>query len=138
MTIAFGDLNWLAIIVIAVAAYAAAGGWYGLLATPWMAETGLTRERIKAAGSGNYSSYGVAAVAYIAGVISLAIVMQWAGASSAVDGLLVGLLVGIGFFGLLHITLLSYTLKSMKLMGIDLVPPLVTFALGGLVLGVWD
>ncbi len=52
MTIEFGDLNWLAIVVVAVAGYALWGAWYGVLATPWMAEVGLTRERIKAAGAG--------------------------------------------------------------------------------------
>ena len=138
MTIEFGDLNWLAIVVVAVAGYALGGAWYGVFATPWMAEVGLTREKIKAAGARNYLSYAIAAVAYFVGVLSVAVVMQWAGASGAVDGLLVGLMLGVGFFGLLLITIHSYTLRSIKLMGIDLYTPLVTFAIGGLVLGVWD
>ena len=138
MSIDLGDVNWLAIIVVAVAGYAVAGGWYGILRVPWMAEAGLTADAIKAAGSRNYVSYGVSAVAYFVAVLSLAIVMRWAGASGAVDGLRVGLMMWVGFYGLLLVTNHLYALRSVKLIWIDLGPPAITLGLGGLVLGVWE
>ena len=138
MTVDLGEVNWLAIIVVAAAGYVLAGAWYGMLRVPWMAAAGLTADAIKATGTRAYVSYGVSAVAYFVAVLSLAIVMQWAGAAGAVDGLRVGLMMGIGFYGLLLITNHLYATRSMKLILIDLGPPVITLGLGGVVLGIWD
>ena len=73
--------------MVAVTGYAVAGRWYGILRAPWMAEAGPTADGIKTAGSRNYVSHGVSAVAYFVAVLSLAVAMRWAGASGAVDGL---------------------------------------------------
>ena len=138
MTIEFGDLNWLAIVVIAVGGYAVSGVWYGLLRAPWFAATGLTADAIKAAGSRNYVAYGESALAYLVAVLSLAIVQQWAGATNAVDGLMTGLMMGIAFYGLFLATNHLYTLRPVKLIFIDVGPPLIMLSLGGLVLGAWN
>ena len=138
MSIEFDDLNWPAIVVVAVGGYALSGAWYGLLRAPWFAATGLTADAIKAAGSRNYIAYGESAVAYIVAVLSLAIVQQWAGTAGAVDGLMTGLMMGIGFYALFLATNHLYTLRPVKLIFIDAGPPMIMLSLGGLVLGVWD
>ncbi len=138
MTIAFGDLNWLAIIVVAVAGYVFAAGWYGVWRVPWMTAAGLKPEMISATGTRAYISYAVSALTYFVAIFSLAAVMQSSGAAGAVDGLMIGVMLGVAFYGLFLINNHLYTMRSVKLMGIDLGPPLITLTLGGLVLGVWD
>lgn len=42
------ELNWLAVIVAALAYFALGALWYGVFATPWMAAVGKTKEQIQA------------------------------------------------------------------------------------------
>jgi len=41
-------VNWLAVIVAAVASFAVGAGWYMVLAKPWMAAIGKTADQINA------------------------------------------------------------------------------------------
>jgi len=44
----FAGINYLAVLIAAVAAWAAGAGWYTALAKPWMAALGKTPEEIEA------------------------------------------------------------------------------------------
>lgn len=46
----FTDVNWLAVVLATVASMALGMGWYTLLANPWIAATGKTREQLLGSG----------------------------------------------------------------------------------------
>jgi hypothetical protein len=72
---AFGGINYLAVIIAAVAAWILGAAWYGLLAKPWVAAQGKTMEAFKAdrdSATGKPASYLPFIIAFLA-----ELVMAW-------------------------------------------------------------
>ncbi|MDE2836867.1 MAG: DUF1761 domain-containing protein [Chloroflexota bacterium] len=136
MSIDLGDLNWLAVVVAAVAAYVLGAVYYMALAKPWMAAAKLTREQIE--GSDNKTAYGLAALASVIGAVVLAILVQATGAAGAVEGLLVGLVVGVIVVGVGQVPNYAFQYRGAKLFVIDAGYPLLQMLLGGAILGAWQ
>ena len=136
MSIDLGALNWLAVIVAAVASYVLGAVYYMALAKPWMAAAKLTREQVE--GSNNKTAYGLAFLASAIGAVVLAIIVQATGAADAVDGLLVGLIVGIIVTGVGQIPNYAFQYRGAKLFVIDAGYPLLQMLLGGAILGGWQ
>ena len=136
MSIDLGALNWLAVVVAAIAAYALGAVYYMALAKPWMAVAKLTREQIE--GSDNKTAYGLAALASIIGAVVLAILVQATGAENAGEGLLLGLVVGIIVTGVGQIPNYAFQYRGAKLFVIDAGYPLLQMLLGGAILGGWQ
>ena len=136
MSIDLGDLNWLAVVVAAVAAYVLGAVYYMALAKPWMAAAKLTREQIE--GSDNKTAYGLAALASAIGAVVLAILIQATGAANAAEGLLVGIIVGIIVTGVGQIPNYAFQYRGAKLFVIDAGYPLLQMLLGGAILGAWQ
>ncbi len=87
------DFNWIAIVVATLVPMAVGMVWYRVLAEPWMRAAGRTRDEL----GGASIAYAIALVAAFVTAYVLARVVDWAGATSVGDGLLVGLLIWIGF-----------------------------------------
>lgn len=92
------DVNWLAILVSMFLNMVIGALWYGpLFGKQWMQELGFTEEDIAA---------GNPAKAYVLAIINsffmafiMANVLSWATVSSVGNGLLLGLLMWVGFTG---------------------------------------
>ena len=136
MSIDLGDLNWLAVVVAAVAAYVLGAVYYMALAKPWMAAAKLTREQVE--GSDNKTAYGLAALASVIGAVVLGILVQATGAENAVEGLLLGLVVGVIVTGVGQIPNYAFQFRGAKLFAIDAGYPLLQMLLGGAILGGWQ
>jgi len=136
MSIDLGALNWLAVVVAAVAAYVLGAVYYMALAKPWMAAAKLTREQVE--GSDNKTAYGLAALASVIGAVVLAILVQATGAADAAEGLFVGLVVGIIVTGVGQIPNYAFQYRGAKLFAIDAGYPLLQMLLGGAILGGWQ
>lgn len=136
MNIDLGDLNWLAVVVTAVAAYVLGAVYYMVLAKPWMAAAKLTREMIEE--SNNKTAYGLAALASAIGAVVLAILIQATGAEDAAEGLLVGLVVGLVVTAVGMIPNYAFQDRGVKLFVIDAGYPLLQMLLGGAMLGAWQ
>ena len=136
MSIDLGALNWLAVVVTAVAAYALGAVYYMALAKPWMAAAKLTREQIEE--SNNKTAYGLAALASVIGAVVLAILVQATGAENAAEGLLLGLVVGIIVTAVGQIPNYAFQNRGAKLFVIDAGYPLLQMLLGGAILGGWQ
>ena len=97
MDIDFGSVNYLAIVAAVVLNMALGALWYSplLFARPWMAANGFTEEQIRAEGAG--IGYGVSVVVSVVLAFAVALLAEAVGADMAVEGLLLGLLVGVGF-----------------------------------------
>lgn len=138
MNIDLGALNWLAVVVTAVAAYGIGAGYYMALANPWMAAAKLTREMIDERKSENTRSYGTVALASIVGAVLLAVVVQASGAANAGEGLLVGLIVGLIITAAGQVPNYAFQYRGMKLYLIDAGYPVLQMAVGGVILGAWQ
>ena len=84
-----GAVNWIAVVVAAVASMALGAAWYMLLAKQWMAALGKTREQVMA--SGNVAPFVIAFVMQLVMAYSLALfVPRIMGATTVTNGLIVG------------------------------------------------
>lgn len=140
MQIEFGvitSMNWLAIAVTAVVAYAMGAVYYMALAKPWMSAAGLTREMIEARKNENTLSYGLAALASAVGAVMLAFVVRAADAKTAPEGLLIGLIVGVAVTAVGQIPNYAFQFRGLKLYLIDAGLPMLQMLVGGMILATW-
>jgi hypothetical protein len=97
----FGSVDSWAVFLAAVAAAALGAVWYRVLATPWMAATGMTDEMMKGDASGTRAAlpYVLAFIAYL--VIALALYgVIWhvgGGHFATRSGVISGVLCWLGF-----------------------------------------
>lgn len=141
MNIDLGDINYLAVIVGVIISMVAGGAWYGAFAGPWTAEVGITREEVQAQPwSERWKPYGVAVVGAIllTLALALAVFIQAAGVTGVVDGLVVGLIAGIGFVAVALASNHAFEGKSLKLYLINAGFPVVQYAVLGILLAAWQ
>ena len=139
MDIDFGSVNYLAVLAAIVLNMALGALWYSplLFARPWMAFHGFTEESIRESGGAGIG-YGVSVVVSVVLAFAVALLAQAAGADTAVEGLVLGLLVGVGFVA--TTTGVNYVFESRprNLYLINVGYPVVSLALIGLLIGAWQ
>ena len=90
----FTGLNWLAILVATVAGFALGGIWYGpLFGDAWLAALGKTADQIQPSPTPFIISFFTALVT----AVVLALFINALNISTLGGGVVIGLLVGIGF-----------------------------------------
>ena len=141
MEFGFGELNYLAIVVGVVINMALGALWYSpvLLGKPWMAAAGITAEDIEETGKGEqYRGYAVAVVVSIVLVFVLALLTRNLGIDEPLDGLVLGLVAGIGLVAVSQAPNYSFEGRSLRLFLINLGYSVVGFAIIGVLLAVWQ
>ncbi|MDA1347874.1 MAG: DUF1761 domain-containing protein [Chloroflexi bacterium] len=140
MTVEYGDINYFAVLVGIVINMAVGALWYSPFAfsKDWMALTGVTKEYLDEHKDEMYKGYAVSVVASVFIVFSLAVVVQLARATSAADGLLLGLYAGIGFVAATQAANYTFEARPMRLFLINIGYSVVTFAIIGTLLALWD
>ncbi len=135
-----GSLNYLAIIVGVIINQALGAAWYGAWGKPWMAEVGLTQEDMEAmkGTAQQWYPYVVAIVSALIFTLALAVLIQGMGAEDFVDGLTLGLLAAIAFVVTAYATTYSFESRSLKLFLINIGYPLISYAIIGVLLAVWQ
>ena len=135
-----GSLNYLAIIVGIIINQALGAAWYSALGKPWMAGVGLTMEDLEAmkGTARQWYPYVVAAVSALVFTLGLALVIQGMGAEGVVDGLILGLLAAIGFIVTSYATTYSFEGRSLKIFLINCGYPVISYAIIGVLLAVWQ
>lgn len=126
-------INWLAVLVAALAGFAIGGVWYGpLFGKAWMAESGMTEEKARA---GNpVLTYGLTLVLNLIAAVSLA---MFIGQGDFSFGLFAGFMTGATFVSVaLGITYL-FEQRSLKLWLINAGYQTLLFTAMGAVLGAW-
>jgi ABC-type Fe3+ transport system permease subunit len=133
----FSDLNWLAVLVAAIAYFILGALWYAdfLFGKQYRAALGLDPEQTAKPEPGpmvlNLVMWFIAAL--VLGLVSLAV-----GADDWIDGALLGLVVAFGFIGTNRIVGNAYGADNPKLMPINAPYTLLGFALMGVILAVWQ
>ena len=137
----FGELNYLAIVVGVVINMVLGALWYSpvLVGKPWMAAAGITAEDIEEAGKGEqYKGYAIAVVVSIVLVFVLALLTRNLGIDEPLDGLVLGLVAGIGLVAASQAPNYSFEGRSLRLFLINLGYSVVGFAIIGVLLAVWQ
>lgn len=132
---ALAQLNYLAILTAAVAAFGIGGFWYSpaLFGRAWQREAGLTDERLAARGAGM-----VFGVSFVLTVVASFVFAMFLGPKPAFGlALFAGLSAGVAWvatsFGINYL----FEAKSLKLFGINAGYHVAQFTAMGAILGLW-
>ncbi|MBA2616197.1 MAG: DUF1761 domain-containing protein [Actinobacteria bacterium] len=129
------ELNWLAVAVAALVPMALGALWYSLLfARPWMRAVGRSAEDMSGASIG----YGLSAIAALVTSYTLARVVRWAEVDDLANGVLVGLLLWIGFVATIIAVQTYFGGRSRTLWAIDAGYWLVSLLVMGAIHGAWE
>jgi uncharacterized protein DUF1761 len=139
----FAGMNYLAVIIAAVAAWLAGAAWYGALAKPWVAAQGKTMEEFKAARAAKHGSpagYAPFIIAFLA-----ELVMAWVlagivghlgvGQVTLRNGMISALLVWIGFVVTTLAVNYAFGGRGLKLAAIDAGHWLLVLLVQGAIIG---
>jgi hypothetical protein len=128
-------INWLAVVVATVIAFAIGGLWYSkaLFGSAWLEEVGLTEE---AANNANMpKTFGGTFVLQFLAVTAIAALIGTD--SSWLSGLYSGLLIGIFWIATAYGITYLFEQRSMRLFLINAGYNVVLFAIVGTIIGAW-
>lgn len=116
---AFAGMNYLSIVVAALAGFGVGAIWYMVLGTAWLDALGKTEDDIKGSGAAQAMPFIIALVADLVIAIMLAGLMGHLGDVSVRGGLISGFFIWVGFvittMGVNH----AFSGASPKLTAID-------------------
>lgn len=133
---AFQNLNWLAIIVAAISAFALGGLWYSplMFLKRWMKETGLTEESGR--NSNMLKVFGLAFVLSLIASFFLAMFIgQGAGAGF---GALAGFMAGLGWVFTYMGIICLFESKTLAYFLINACYSVVSLTVMGFIIGIWQ
>ena len=118
------NLNWLPVIIAAVAAWMFGAVYYGVLGKAWLAAQGTTMEQTKAANAGKSSAAKAApfVLSFIAEIVmgvAMSGILFHIGIYGLGAGLFSGAMIWIGFVLTTIAVDNAYTFRSAKLTAID-------------------
>ena len=130
----FGDLNWWAVIVAALAYWVLGAIWFSdaVMGKQWREASGLEDSYRPSAGQivGNLVTWLVTAIA-------LGLISHGIEAGNAGDGIVLGLVASIGFIGMNRITEQLYTRGDRKMMMVNAPYTVIGFVVMGIILATW-
>ncbi|MBI2666537.1 DUF1761 domain-containing protein [Candidatus Woesearchaeota archaeon] len=134
-------INYLAVLVAAVASYALGALWYSpvLFEKLWMQLSGLSETKLKEMKEKTdmKKSYAFGFVGTLVSAVVLAYLIEMAQWTSALQGVLLGVLVWLGFVVTVELGSVLWENKSWKLFLLQTGHNLVSLVVMGLVLGLW-
>lgn len=132
----FADLNWLAVLVAAIAYFALGAVWYSnaLFGRQYRAAIGVSDDGTMAAAKGLIINF----VGWLVAAIALALVSHGIGADDWLDGAVLGLVASFGFIGTNRIVGNAYEGNSSALMKVNAPYTLLGYVLMGIILAVWQ
>ena len=130
------SINWLAVIVAALASFIIGALWYGpLFGKKWMELNGFTKENIK---DGGLSMPVILIVNYVATALAaLALAMFIGAEANAGFGIFAGVMIAVFWIGTSRLNDVLYEKKPMGLFWINVGYYLVIYAIMGAILGAW-
>lgn len=128
------DINWLALFLVVILHQVLGFLWYGpLFAAAWLKEMGKKAEDLQASGG----IYGMAILSSVVLSFVMANVSIWAGASTAVEGALVGFVVWLGFMGATTLLNVAFEGRSWGLWAINNGYYISNTIIAGVVFALW-
>ncbi len=134
--LSLGDLNWLAILVAAVAFFAVGALWYqrGVMGNRWMKAAAVEPSEA----SPRAWIFVGTLIAYFLMAMVLAMISQGIGASSFGDGLVLGLFTGVVFVAAQAWVNAAYEGRSMTLVLVNGGIGVIGHVIMAIIVTVWD
>lgn len=134
VSIDFTNLNIWAILVATVISMVIGALWYSpvLFGNVWMKLVGLKAEELKPSAG---PMVGTVIMTLLSNV-ALAVLIQWTGATTALDGLWIALLISLVLAGKIAVNYI-FENRSFKLYWLTIGFHIIPFLLGGIVIAVW-
>lgn len=131
------SIDPIAVVVGAVGYQVLGALWYGpLFGDRWIAAMGL--EDPHEAGMDNQNlGYAATAVGALVATLALAVLVDFAGAATWQDGLVLGLLAGVGFVATTSVQTVAFEGRSPVVTGINVAYNAVALAGIGVLLAIW-
>lgn len=132
---ALQNLNWLAVIVAAVSAFALGGLWYSaLFAKAWLKESGVTNDSYSRKNMGL-----VFGLSFVLSFIAAFFLAMFIGSdSSAAEGAMAGFMAGLGwvftFLGIIYL----FESRTLRLFLIDACYCVLALTIMGAIIGAWQ
>jgi hypothetical protein len=132
-------VNWIAILVAAVAAFALGALWYSplLFARQWMAAHGHTPERMQAMQADMPKTYAFSFVTYVIMAMVIALLMGLTGGTTALQGIVIAVLAWLGFGFAIGLNTNLYSGKPAAAFMIDAGYQFVHVIVMGAIIGAW-
>jgi uncharacterized membrane protein len=134
--LSFNELNWLAIIVAAISAFALGGLWYSpvLFVKVWMRETGITEESAKSANMVKIFGLSFLLAMLAAILLGLFLGHDAGGGVGALSGFLIGLGTIFTFLGITYL----FERRSLAHFLVNASYGVAALTLMGFIIGVWQ
>ena len=131
--------NLIAVLVSAVISMIVGSFWYSVLfGKTWMKLSGITEKQIKEAKKkGMTKSYVIMFISLLVMFYILGIFIEYSGASTAVQGSMIGFLIWLGFLATTMLSSVLWDNKPVKLYWINTLHYLVVLVIAGAILAVW-
>jgi hypothetical protein len=131
----FGDLNWLAIIVATVAWFAFSAIWYSVppLSKAWMREAKVT----PGDGPPLVTLLIPTFIGYFVTTIVIALLSRAVGADDLTDGLVLGILLGVGFGVIGALVVQIYEQKGGSYWLINGINAIIAYSIVAVIVTIW-
>ena len=130
-------LNWVAILVAAIASFLFEALWYSVFMNEWLSGIGRTREWLMSSGMSPALQYAVAILCAVIMATVLSICIQVSGEHNARRGILAGALVWIGFVATTWATEYIFEVRTLKIYAVNAGFWLFDLILIGAIVGAW-
>jgi len=130
-------LNWVAILVAAIASFLFEALWYSVFMNEWLSGIGRTREWLMSSGMSPALQYAVAILCAVIMATVLSICVQGSGEHSARRGILVGALVWLGFVATTWATEYIFEVRTLQIYAVNAGFWLFDLILIGAIVGAW-
>jgi hypothetical protein len=130
------NINWLAVIVAALAFFVLGAVWYMVFSTPFLKYRlygGMTEQDLQ----GRPTDYLGTAVADVIAAVMLAALINATGTTTLLDGVWLGFLVALGFVATTTFVFSIFDLPNLGLWVIHVGYQFVGFCIMGGILGAW-
>lgn len=138
MTLQISALNFWAILVCIISNMVIGALWYSplLFGNQWLKLVGKKAEDINKAEANKSMMFGfIPAIVFI---LSLAILLKFANATTIIDGFIMGTLVSVGFIGMSAMNQILFEGRAFKLVLLDVGYPLVALNIAAIILVLWQ
>ncbi len=135
----FTMINYLAVIVAALATFFIGALWYSplLFAKQWVKAHGYSEEKLKEMQKSAMPAYLVSLVCYVVMAYVLAVFIATMNVTSATGGMWAGFLAWLGFAATIGLTANMFSEKKLSTYLIDAGYQLVYLLVMGAILGAW-
>ncbi len=133
------DVNWIALIVAAIVAFALGALWYSnaMFGRQWMAAHGHTPEKLAAMQSSMGKTYAFSFVTYLITAMVIALLIGLTGGASLVGGVVIAVLAWLGFGFPIGLNANLFSGKPASAFMIDAGYQLIYMIIMGAIIGAW-